>query len=140
MTASENAEFGIGYERMPIDEVGFVFIGPSGAGKSTLRDYMCEHGDGDHNYVKFLPLTTRQKRPGEDGEYRFVSPDEMMAAKTSPNVIFGNLSYGNEFLTLWPERLPENTEYLYIYLPEAASKLKETFPKKLRLYKSSPPH
>lgn len=117
-----------GYERMPSDEIGFVLIGPSGVGKSTLRDYICSQSDAGHNYVKYLPLTTRSQRPGEGSEYRFVNADEMKAAKTSSNVVFGNASYGNEFLTLWPERLPAGSHYLYIYLPEAAVRLKETFP------------
>lgn len=115
------------YERMPANEVGFVFIGPSGSGKSTLRDYICANGDGEHGYVKYRPLTTRQKRPGEDDEYRFVTSEEMAAAKAGQNVIFGNQSYGNDFLTLWPEKLPEDTRYLYIYLPEAAARLKQVF-------------
>jgi guanylate kinase len=128
MARLENEVLSEDYERMPPNEVGVIFIGPSGVGKSTLRDYICDHGDSENNYTKYSPLTTRQKRPGEDGEYRFVTPDEMAAAKAGQNVIFGNQSYGNEFLTLWPERLPEDTHYLYIYLPEAAAKLKEAFP------------
>lgn len=117
-----------GYERVPTNEVGFVLIGPSGVGKSTLRDYMCLQGKANHNYVKYLPLTTRAKRPDEDSEYRFVNADELSTAKASNNVVFGNISYGNEFLTLWPDKLPSNSQYLYIYLPEAATRLKEIFP------------
>lgn len=116
------------YERMSTNEIGFVLIGPSGVGKSTLRDHICSRSDSDHGYVKYLPLTTRAQRPGEDSEYRFVNANEMNTAKSSSNVVFGNISYGNEFLTLWPERLPAGSRYMYIYLPEAAAKLKETFP------------
>jgi guanylate kinase len=113
------------YEKMPADETGFVFIGPSGAGKSTLRDALVEQSDG---YAKYYPLTTRPPRPGEIKEYRFVTPEVMNEASQSYNAVFGNTSYGNQFLTLWPEALPSGQKYLYIYLPDAALKLRETFP------------
>jgi len=129
---SENPEvesFRPEYEKMPVDEPGFVLVGPSGVGKSTLRDELCAQGvEGDEAFVKYLPLTTRDRRPGEGQEYHFVSEYEMQTVKDSETILFGNDSYGNEFLTLSPLKLPENTYYMYIYLPEAALKLKEKYP------------
>ena len=124
MSNKFNVDFS-NYEHMPTDQDGFVFIGPSGVGKSTRREYLCSSSDV---YVKYLPLTTRTQRPGETSEYRFVNAEEMERAKESSSVVFGNTSYGNEFLTLWPEKLPAGSRYLYIYLPEAAVKLRQTFP------------
>jgi guanylate kinase len=113
------------YEMMPVDQTGFVLIGPSGVGKTTLRDTLVEHSD---NYTKYYPLTTRNPRPSEIEEYRFVTQEVMDQVSQSDNAVFGNTSYGNQFLTLWPEALPSGQKYLYIYLPDAALKLRETFP------------
>lgn len=125
MLNSENIRHNIDtdYPRQPRDTPGVVFIGPSGAGKTTLRESLCQK---DTQFVKYLPLTTRAKRPGEVEEYIFVDDMIMNQAKSSPNVLFSNNSYNNEFLTLWPMSL-DGSYYAYIYLPEAALKLKKEY-------------
>lgn len=138
-----SGEFGQGitYERQPRETPGIALIGPSGSGKSTLRDRLCQ-AQGDVQFVKYAPLTTRGPRPGqgevERGEYRFVDKAVMAKYAASENKLFGNESYGNEFLTLWPERLPANSYYAYIYLPEAALELRQHFPN-TRIIQVRPP-
>lgn len=78
-------------------------------------------------FVKYLPYTTRKQRPSEKDEYRFVQEREMIAIQKNETILFSNYSYGNHFLTTWPEQVPKNTYYTYIYLPEAATKLKKYF-------------
>lgn len=114
-------------EKQLTDTLGFVFIGPSGAGKSTLRKEICRRKIDGHSFVSFLPVTTRQPRAGEN-EYLYVSNAKFDTLLDSDDLLFSNLSYGNRFLTLWPHVLRPLQHYIYIYLPEAAQKLKETFP------------
>ena len=114
-------------EKQSTDALGFVFIGPSAAGKSTLRDEICRRGIHDHSFVPFRPLTSRQRRPGED-EYTYVSDEELNKLSNSKDTLFSNTYHGNRFLTPWPSALEPTQHYIYIYSPEAAKRLKDTFP------------
>jgi len=114
-------------DKQPTDALGFVFVGSSGSGKSTLRNEICRNDIDGHSFVAHRPVTTRQRRHGED-EYTHVDVVQFENILSSPNVIFSNQSYGNRFLTLWPQKLEPSQHYIYIYLPEAARKLKDIFP------------
>lgn len=113
--------------KQPREALGFVFIGPSAAGKSTLREMLCRRGVNDHSFVPFKPVTSRQRRPGED-EYTYASDEELDKLSDSKNTLFSNSYHGNRFLTPWPSALEPTQHYIYIYSPEAAQKLKNTFP------------
>jgi guanylate kinase len=115
-------------ERQPIDAVDFVFIGPSGSGKSTLRAEICKRSISGHNFMPYQPVTSRRERPGED-EYIFIDDAGFDKLLSSQDIIFSNTSYGNRFLTLWPRKLEPSWHYIYIYLPKAAQKLKNVFPR-----------
>ena len=114
-------------DKQPLDAVGFVFIGPSGSGKSTLREEICKQVIDGHSFVPFHPVTSRQRRTDES-EYIFVDDIEFDGLLDSGDILFSNTSYGNRFLTPWPRALGSSQHYIYIYLPEAAQKIKTVFP------------
>jgi|GEM_PF-2499770 len=115
-------------ERLPKDALLYVLMGPSGVGKSMLARSLTEDNGRQFKFELNRAWRTRPQRPGSDDPNIHCTVDEFVAAEAAGSFLFTMPLYKDVAGMVVPRRLPENTFWVYIYLPQHALRLREFYP------------